>query len=686
MVLAICILTVLTVDWYTDQTTSIPIRVPCEGFDHITRLEIITTATTADYHELESVLGGQMKFYERPENNDVYSEPKIGPKHLGNHYADMFEEAKYVLSQRDNVRLISITERVAHDNYGGVDHLYNRLMISSYDISEDKSVEMLNKTFPDGRTTSMVTISDVVEDPTQDHRDGTMIVEPDVVKPRQRRAGNLEINSEIKTHVENKNQDSDSSTSDVKTTTNGGGYGSHTCLNVDTDVWSNSTVTNGHCRCECPPCKTDTVLGLVKDANAERTAAQSKLEQCQTQLYQSFKGQRSRSSTSRGCSVTEIKRLKEETRSLRARMRRMVPTVPPAASPAPLPSSLTTSLETIGGSLASGVASYVSGNVSRGPTVSKVPAMSSPSATSSSASVMGSSTTVKSPSRSSIMKPAKNMASQPSKFPPTKVKNQSRYTRPRRSRKPRKFQRGRRSSGRFDDQKFARDSELWIRLIREMQGGHFSNSEFQIGKSTTFTPTQPLHMVQSTDEMYNTTTKSRPRHFLHPRRRRDLQQSHFSGSTNSVMENASFHGSSEHHVDKSQNVRVFRPVVSPKVRVTTPGKNETHVQKSHNGNDIKIVTANPCECDDDLTATMWAIWMQLILSIMMVAGLLTYLHLRRNTSFFQKRETALLKLQAQQLKQSASMEKRLTNRISEETKVVSDLQAGGALRTCAIDV
>ena len=99
MSLVICVLTVMSVDWVTNEKQSVPMRIPCEGFDHITRLEIISTTTEAEYQQLETVLYGQMGSYERPSNNMVEKDPKVGPKRMGNHYSDFNDRLTYFISK-----------------------------------------------------------------------------------------------------------------------------------------------------------------------------------------------------------------------------------------------------------------------------------------------------------------------------------------------------------------------------------------------------------------------------------------------------------------------------------------------------------------------------------------------------------------------------------------------------------
>ena len=666
MSLVICVLTVMSVDWVTNEKQSVPMRIPCEGFDHITRLEIISTTTEAEYQQLETVLYGQMGSYERPSNNMVEKDPKVGPKRMGNHYSDMFEEAKQVLSQRDTVRTISITERVAYDDYGGVAHLYDRLIMSSYHVSSDKNAILMNQTSSNEQE-SMLTMTQVLQGPVR-KGDGIGVVEPDVVNVRVRRAGDVNVNSEITSHVENKNEQSDSSTKALDKTTTGGGYGSQTCTSTSTELWNNSNFTNGQCRCECPFCDTQSLHALIKDANAERSATLSKLETCQTQLYTSPTVVGAKGSDGRlvKCKMSEFRRLKEETRKLRARMRRRIPTVPSPSDS--VTSKFTSSLETLGGSMVMGAANLIAGGAdTRKPGLvlknhqSLSPTVSSPSVSGKTSSVVTQKTTG---AASTVSR---------SKQHRTRLVNSGRNKSPVRASRsrPRKASRGRRSPIEGVRYPFpVRRLVPWLQVEQNYDVRHFVNSRRQVGDGAHFINYRPHVLDKSRDVMYNHTGGYQPQGQHGSRRRRDMNQSHFSGSTNSAFTNASFHGSSEHHVDNSENVRTFNPVVSPKVELNHHGKNETTVQESHNGNDINIVTTTPCKCTDGLSSTMWAIWMQLSLSVILTLGLLTYLYLRHRSAYSRKAEARIAELQSK-INQQTNRLDLMTTRTS--TLVVSDV-------------
>ena len=125
--------------------------------------------------------------------------------------------------------------------------MYDRLYVSSYKLSDEKEADLLNRTYSDGRYSTMVNLSKTVESDAAfeaEDRGVSEVVDPEVVPVRRRRAGDVNVNSSISTRVENNSEKSDSSTSDVNKTVTGGGYGSHTCTSSDTEVWNNSNITS----------------------------------------------------------------------------------------------------------------------------------------------------------------------------------------------------------------------------------------------------------------------------------------------------------------------------------------------------------------------------------------------------------------------------------------------------------
>ena len=659
MSLILCIATIITVDWNRSEIRSSPMVIPCTGFDHVIRLELVTVPTQTEFHEFEQVLqmsaikplgGAQAENFER-------SGDFIGPRTLGHHYASMLQEDRTNLYQNQTARLFSITEKVDYSQYSQV----HRLKAQLEQVQQPILLGATNEKIPSRSSSTME------ESVSQIKPETPILTASGEVSPfsnarfsgarllsRQRR-GNFgtTVDTTVKTdlQVENKrqNQKTDSDNQESKTT--GGGYGSQTCINSQFTAWNNSTFTSGTCGCECPTCpscNTATFINMAEKANSERQEVQSKLTECQGQLLQRPTTTVATTlSTSPVCNKGEIRRLKEETRHLRARMRRMTSTrTEMGMSPSTTKSTFVSSLEAAGAVLVDSAIDYTSKRRSNsgGTNVSTQPSGSSeikPRTTSRTATTT---------SRRLVQTNSKRR-NRPSKIPVSKGR---RVPAQKTSRSHSKTRAGSKNRGRRSLEVLQQSLERynpWSSQSEPLHQRHFVAAEktkrVRAGNGVSLVMMNPV-------QKYNTSRivdrVSRLPNGLVSRTRRDTHDSHFTGSANSAdvsaFEKATFKGSTEIRHDNSTNIRDFRPNLSPEINIETRGKNETLISKSHNGNDIKIVNSPPCVCEDNLDVIMTAIGVQISLTVVLTISVVLHYHVHRCVSHKKKKDLDLLKMQA----------------------------------------
>ena len=618
-------MTVITVDWNRMEFQSVPIRVPCTGHDQIFRLELVVSSTASEYAELQRVVDTMVKRPAESIKVHTFSERLsfIGPQPLGQHYGAMFRENRHDLFQNRTVRLVTITERVMGGQVSQEHHLLRLLNVASHTDSDEETIVAPGMSGSTG----------LAVNPDHDVGESHM-------HSRRRRAAdvNTKVDAKFDITANKNNEKHGSDNTDSKHLTTGGGYGSQTCTNAVFTAWNNSTFDSGKCGCECPSCpscETGVFAQLAERADKERTSMQGRLMECQDKLLKRHRSNSPASSLSseRRCVPSEMKRLKEETRNLRARIRRMSSSTQ-MTEPLPSKSPFVSSMETVGSVLVEGAAQYVT---TRRNSMSK-----------------GTTTTSVASTTANKMQPSKtystNRKNRPSKIP---VSTQSRTTSRgtssigRTTKLQRKHRRGRRSlSG---EELLLGKYHPWMPDSPELNGEHFFSSKFGSRISTgndnhIFIPrVQEIRTVRN--RMYSPTHPHEPKR----RGRRDAKDSHFIGSSNQAeikaFDRASFVGSTENRYDNSSNVRFFRPVVSPRINVNARGKNETLITKSHNGNDIRI-TNTPCSCEDDFGAIMAAVFAQMVLTVLLTLSICIHYHLHRRASHNKKKDLDLIRMQA----------------------------------------
>ena len=654
MTLTMCVLTVLAINWRTSEVISVPTVVPCTGYDHVVRLEIITTHDPTEFHALQHVIQSQLDSSSMANSMSTTGAASgvYGPARYGRHYESMLRERKSRLSHRRNTRLISVTERVHYDAYGSVDHLFNRMSVSSYNIHQEKHTTQTNVTLHE--KPSVTSRSEVIVPPAELVVPYLRPVHP--VRIRKRRVADVvtEVKSEVR--VDNNNERNDSSRVAKENTSNGGGYGSSTCMNSDVSSWNNNTFTNGACECGsilCPPCEIGSLMQMLTEVRAERRQTQDLLNTClqDKPLQQSSpKLQPSRRNGGSSCNHSEIRRLKEEARTLRARMRRMADvtagTVTPPG-PAPLKSSLTSSLETIGSTIAQTVvertAERVSTLGSRNIAQNGVQSLSSTGVTTATLSPTKSTQTSRSkvnPFRQKL----KNMVSR-SKVGSSR-KNRGTESRVRNHKNPRKSNRSRRET--LEELANRLEPLLSQQSTLDLRHQPFKESHYSthVGDEVQFRNPRPRKTGTSrrVDKVKghwkSFTDRSRVR------KTRDVTNSHFMGATNNAhaFTKSNFIGSTENRTDNSNNVRNFHPRISPKIDLSAHGANETIIHESNNGNEIKITNAPPCICDVgdsfDFKTLLWSIWLQVCISLLLALGFTIHYHLQ-SQSKRRKRKDAI---------------------------------------------
>ena len=646
----LCVLTVMTVDWSRPAYQSVPMVVPCTGQDHVLRLELVTVPTPSEYEELQRVMAaamqkqGDLKVLQDLEASATF----IGPRMYGYHYAPMFSDNQKVLSQNNTVRLISVTELIDNGSLGREDHLYNRLSDSN---KKDQLMKPVYKVVP----TSNVETSVTTESPFANVR----------YPIRTRRAADVNTKVDARFDIESKrkNEKHGSDNSDSKQLTTGGGYGSQTCTNAIFTAWNNSTFDSGKCGCDCPACpscKTESFMSMTERANKERQSIQEKLYVCQEKLL----GQHRHPSGIDGgtqvtkCSNSEVKRLKAETRSLRARIRRMTSTKAPS-SPLPTVSTLSSSMETVGSALVEGVVQYAASRSQSRSGGNRVGASGESNSAVATRNVRPSKSTSTTSSNQSVI----NRRTRPSKIP---VSSKSRTQVSRSQRKPpRKQRRGRRSLDRMQQVETqiitgTGKSHPWSSKSETVVSSPFhsssSKSKLRTGNSISILIPRVKEVRSSQAVLYNPThprgidRERAERTRKRQRGRRDAYDSSFIGSSNqaeiTAFEHANFKGSTENRYDNSSNVKVFRPIISPKINVNSRGKNETLITKSENGNDIRITHSSPCSCEDDLGVIMTAVWTQMVLTVILTLSLALHYHLLRRVSHQKKKDLDVVRMQA----------------------------------------
>ena len=638
----LCVLTVLAVDWNRLEYQSTLMSVPCVGRDQIMRMELVVAPTLAEYHELQRVLDKTMT--SQKEAFEVQSFAPIssfvGPHNLGRHYGPMLRENQEELSQNRTVRLVSITERVQSGQLSCEDHLYGRLS-ESYSTerpseSHEENDPLVNASEPENELSHQKNVQD---------------------RLRVRRAADLINNIDARFDVDTKtnNEKHGSDNLDSKHLTTGGGYGSQTCTNAVFTAWNNSTFDSGKCGCDCPACpscKTESFLAMTERANIERQSIQTKLFECQEKML----GQRqlhsrtnSDSQVSR-CSTSEVKRLKEETRSLRARIRRMASSRV-SSDVSPTKSTWISSVETVGSALVEGAVQYAANR----------------SQTRNNARVTGVSGVASTATVARKVRPTKKVTSsvKPRRTRPSKIPVSSK-TRTQ-VKPPRKMYRGRRDVDKvkeFESKMMSRmgSKHPWSVTGEDLVEAPFHSStsksklvtgnkisiviprvnEIRSSRHTLYNPTHPYGVDR---DMYGRGRVRKQR-----RGRRDAYDSSFIGSSNqaeiTAFENANFKGSTENRYDNSTNVRSFRPVVSPNFHVNSRGMNETLITESHNGNDIRITHSPPCTCEDDFGLIMTAVWTQMVLTVVLTLSLALHYHINRRVSHQKKKDLDVVRMQA----------------------------------------
>ena len=635
----LCLVTVISVDWKRSEFQSTPVVVPCTGQDQVLRLELITVPTRVEYQELQQVLNTVSTRQKNVESRNFMKQSSfIGPRLLGQHYDAMLRENQDLLSQNNTVRLISITERVSSGQVSREDHLLGRLVTSTRpDPTEESTSTSTVKPKP---TKSVI-------ESTTNPADGWF--ERIQLLDRSRRMAdvNTKVTAHIDTDVSQSNDKYGSDNSDSKHMTTGGGYGSQTCTNAQFTAWNNSTFTSGTCGCECPtcpPCDTASLMVMVDNANKERMSIQSKLLQCQEKMVACHRIHSTAENDPRDgrCRNGEIRRLKEETRSLRARIRSVTSSqVLPSVSPTK--STLVSSLETVGSALVEGAVQY---SAQRSMTRSNTNAVK-PSATASPTGFSG--------TRS--LSSTKNRKTRPSRIPtPVGARTASKRPTSSSGKIPRKTRQGRRGRRETDLSNLRMGPyHPWSDATETYKDSPFALSESQaklkpVNNMKVLIP-QVHHVRTSTNQMYNTTHWRRRNRHQHTRRgRRDAYDSSFIGSSNqaeiTAFDHASFQGSTENRYDNSSNVRSFRPVISPRIHVNSRGKNETLITKSHNGNEIRITNAPPCKCEDDFGVIMVAVWTQMVLTVILTLSIGVHYYLNRKLSHQKKKDLDLVRMQA----------------------------------------
>ena len=659
MTLTMCVLTVLTVNWKAAKFVSRPNIVPCAGYDHVTRLEVITAEDKAELQALQYVLDSQVTAsVEAEDGASLYDLPDfIGPRPFGRHYQSMFREQQQRLSHDRMTRLISITERVGYTEYGNVEHLFNRLSVSAYDPAKERFQHHLNITTRDNQTTSLVVDmpllheqSDLVEPPVQN-----------VTTPSRSKRGVTDINTHLDTevHVEN-NRDSqqhDSSHTESESSVTGGGYGSNTCLNTEVSSWNNSTFTNGACECggtSCPPCETGRLMQMITDAGEERKEIQQQLNQCMERQTMSTNPSTRRRSSSAKCVNSETRRLKEETRNLRARLKRMVSANTSTATIVASPTSSTavSSFESIGDTLVQSVVDHTVEKVSQYVTRKRPANERTATLRRNSNQRRVVATSRSEPTKASSTVVSKTTAKAPTKSKTRKVIHSQ--TKNRRTmgkgRNPSKS-RSRRSIEYDDSGANIQNVNIDLTQISNTSfnqhhfGGPDYRSSLHIGNGADFIIPR-TRILENSRQIDCRCPRSRGRRSV--RRARDLNQAHFTGANNNAhaFNRSTFYGSTENRTDNSVNVRNFRPeitpVVSPRINVTSRGANETIIHKSNNGNDINIVTANPCSCDGEnnfnFRTLLWSIWLQICISLSLALGVTVHYHMRSRTNRLKRKD------------------------------------------------
>ena len=424
-------------------------------------------------------------------------------------------------------------------------------------------------------------------------------------------------------------------------------------------------------------------MQMVSEVRMERRQTQQLLNAClQSKLKQQskLKCPNNRRTGTTDCNQSEVRRLKEEARALRARMRRMVvPTteITSSAVVSPTKSSLTSSLETIGNTL---VRSMVDTTAERMSTYSSRRvnnrSINSNTTSTSARRVPTKSTTTKG---SAVSNPRSNR----SRLNGTSSRNRGNsngattgiVNRPKNLRKPQKKPRKLRRSRRASLKETASELEPLLKRLQKMDldGQHFQGPFYQsgahVGEGVHFHNPR-VRKTNQTHQDDHYWSQSRGRRSV--RRKRDVTESHFIGANNNAHAfNASnFYGSTENRTDNSHNVRNFNPRVSPKIDLSAHGANETIIHKSNNGNDIKITTAHPCVCEPgdsfDFKTLLWSIWLQICISLLLALGVTVHYHLRSHSA--RRKQKDLLKMERLRL-DNQSM--RRSNR-AEEIRVVSN--------------
>ena len=680
-----CILTVITVDWNLNEIRSSPMIVPCIGMDHILRLEMVTIPTRSEYFEFRRVLqmSAARTSKEIPAENFGNSVSVIGPRILGQHYAGMLQENRSFLSQNKTVRLVSVTEKVDYNQYSQVNHLVQRLKHASPNVEDKSPLKQMDH--PSQRTQKestnkreFVTPEDLILfaeskiDSEASHEPITAIgafagaqYRPRTrLLSRKRRMGTLNVDNKITTEIqtENTRQNEKHGSDNQESKRTGGGYGSQTCINSQFTAWNNSTFTSGTCGCECPTCpscNTATIISMAEKATAERMSVQSKLTECQGKLLtqQGCPSLTTSPSVPMSCNTGELQRLKEETRTLRARMRRMTSTRTEVA-PAPTKSTLVSTLETAGGLLVEGMVGY---STSRSSSRSGSNENYKPTSPRTMNGSTGANTVPKTTSKSSS---TSSRRKKPSRIP---VSRGSRVTSRKNSRSGSriqsvsKVQRGRRSLDVLQ-QSLSRYNP-WSPHSEELRQRHFvaaeSSKSVHVGNNL-FITMEPVKKYSSRDQ--SDYDHLNPK-IAKARSRRDTHDSHFTGSQNSAdvtaFDHANFKGSSEVRNDNSTNVRDFRPNLSPEINIDSRGKNESLVNQPHNENDIKIVNSPPCICDDNFNMIMSAVWTQMCLTVVLTISVIVHYHIHRCFSHKKKKDLDLLKMQAHMVYQQNKTSRRL---------------------------
>ena len=650
MSLILCMVTVLTVDWNRSEIKSSPMVVPCTGTDHVIRMELVTVPTHAEYLEFQRVLRTSAARSTENISAESFGESValFGPRTLGHHYAAALQANRHSLSQNGTVRLISITEKVDYSQYSRVDHLVRQLEHSQPSRSSDPSLKVKTNQSPgkdeaDKQYNSESNVGNEKASVTESNPfEGVQYPLSSHLLSRKRRMGDVNVDNHIKTDVRNTRQNEKHASDNQESKTTGGGYGSQTCINSQFTAWNNSTFTSGKCGCECPTCpscNTATIIAMAEKSDSERSMVQSKLNECQKEL--SSQSKCSMVSPTNVCDKGEVRRLKEETRNLRARMRRMTSTRT-VLEPTPTKSTLVSSLESVGAVLVESAVGY-STNRNRSKTGPKQlmthPVPNSPASTVTSRVKPTNKTTAsrrKRPSKIPVIKGSRTTSRRASSST-SRSKSTSKIRRGRRS-----LENFRLSLNRFNP---------WSPHSEDLYQEHFvaaeSSKSVRAGNNNFLEMMDPVREYSSPNvQLYNQTFPRRSRF----RSRRDTHDSHFTGSSNSAdvtaFDHANFKGSTEIRHDHSTNVRDFNPNISPEINIDSSGSNETLVTKSHNENDINIVNAHPCICDDNFNLIMSAVFTQMCLTVILTISIVLHYHIHRCASHKKKKDLALLKMQA----------------------------------------